>query len=132
MKNSTHSQGQTSKFTVSELCAILKACGTSAVAELKFGDLHVIFGPRPEVITVSEHRTPLVLPMEKELMPDPATEIAATQEKIARESLELDEIQNKEDQLALLAIEDPVTYEELLANGELDEDARLRGDEDEL
>ncbi len=114
-----------SKFTVTDLCAILEACGKSHVAELKWGDLFVKFGPQSPVSQVVEHRTPVVLPLESEDLtpePRPAKEIAETQTTIARESLELDEIHLKEDQLALLAIEDPQAYEQMVADGELDED----------
>ncbi len=95
-----------------EICAILKACGASKVAELKFGDLYVAFdrqSPRksPRGNVASEDTTA------------PAVDPADTPEAVNMQQTELDELRLRDEQVAHMLIENPVLAEELLIQGEL-------------
>lgn len=96
-------------LTPEGLCSILRACRESQVSELKFGPLHVKFGPPvdPE-------------PVKPTPAPATATEIADTQKNIAKESLAQDEAKLRETQLALAFIENPMLAEQMLMDGELE------------
>ena len=107
-----------------DICTIIKLCSESRVASLKWGDLCVEFGPAKT--------TPWAFPMEsahtEAVSPAPSPEKADTQEQ---ETLLSDELRVKDDQLALMVIEDPAQYEELISSGELDEeDEREHGTEE--
>lgn len=97
------------KFSIKELCGILKECSRSGVAKLKFGELEVEF-QKPTEKLEGEPLSPRAL-----------TEILAEQQKIHNVSLKTDEIRLKEQALAELPITDPLQYEELLMRGELTE-----------
>jgi hypothetical protein len=106
-----------------DLSAIIKVCGESRVAELKFGDLHVRFDTPVEQVMrlygdqireAAANSTP---------SNRPDTAISAIQDHLAQESLERDEFDVKEDRLAQMIIENPLEAERLLIEGKLDEDA---------
>lgn len=99
------------KLTALEVCSILKSCRELGVAELEFGALYVTFVPRPDKVEVFSTIPTLS-----------AREIAETQAKLAKKSLELDEMRLRDEQLGELVITDPLKYEELLRNGELSSD----------
>lgn len=84
----------------SEICSIIKACGESEVSELKFGDLSIKFGRS------ASH-----------LNPEPVLDRSIEQEqtRIQDEVLVQDELMSREDELANMLVEDPVRYEEMLA-----------------
>jgi hypothetical protein len=97
-----------------DICEIIKACSEAKVAELKFGDLHVLFAPADMGRANDGLREPIVQTQD---------EFA---KQIERDSLFQDEIAAKEERLALMQIEDPAEYEKLLTSGEL-EDAQAAG-----
>ena len=97
-----------------DICAIIKTCSENGVAQLKFGDLEIHFG-KPE--TLHDDRPPAPPNHTR-----PATEIAATQKQIAKKSLLKDEVSLREDELALMVIENPMEAERLIMAGELNEE----------
>ena len=97
-------------LTAEEVCIILKTCGEAKVAELQFGPLHVWFDKSVAKIVKEECPIPL-----------PATEIAETQEIIAKEAHIEEEIRTREDQVAELWITNPQKAEEMVLKGELEE-----------
>jgi hypothetical protein len=100
-----------------EVCRILKVCGETNVLELKFGDLAVVFG-------ASAKNSP-----EPVISPSTVAEITAVQRVQAEKSLLRDEIAMKEQELAEMAIESPLKYEELLMQGELNESSDTETDQ---
>lgn len=82
---------------------------------MKLGDLELSFGDpaRPKSIYA---------PISSDAL-RPATEIAENQKQVAKKSLLKDEIALKEDELALMVIEDPLKAEQLIIAGELMEEA---------
>lgn len=114
------------------MCLILRACAESKVRELKFAGLHVSFGkpteetPAPALPPMGNPATPVELtsPVQS------AAEIATEQTKQNDKSLAQAEIEAKDMQLALLAIEDPMEFERQLMNGELTDESTA-GDDDE-
>lgn len=121
---------------MSDVCSIIEVCGKAKVTLLKFGDLQVEFGPQapspPPLMHEVSPWTPYI-PQARALASaspsTPATEIADTQAKEAEKALAQDELAVRKDQLSQLGIENPVAYEEMINNGELDEDDDL-GEED--
>lgn len=86
-------------LTATEICAIIQTCGESGVKELKYFDLHV---------TLAGQRCN----DEDHLHHSPGQAWNPTEEKknIAEDGLNL-----QEDEFAELQIQDPVSYEQLLA-----------------
>lgn len=110
-----------------EVCSIISTCGTANVSELSFGDLHVRFGaPKPErqpeplaPVGQSQPTTP----------PSPETVLSEKEaDRIAKETLELQELLTREQQMAELNLTDPVEYERQLAAGELEDAPRASED----
>lgn len=97
---------------VSELCALIKACGESGVTELSFGTLRVQFTP----VTMREQSQPVDYQTEGALPINPVVSESDEKEAIADSELRL-----REEQLAKMLLEDPVQFEKLLAAGELEE-----------
>lgn len=124
-------------LSVQEVCTIIEACGKARVASLKFGDLQVDFGSQATLPAPLAHEGSPWLPfipqaraLAEAPVPTPAKEIADTLKKEAERALAQDELNVRTEQFSQLAIENPVAYEEMLTNGELDEDDAL-GNEDE-
>lgn len=105
-----------------EVSVILKSCGESRVAELQFGGLYVRF--HPPVGTPSHEETNFVTSahVDEASSPAPVTEITEIQRQVAKESLELQELQLKQEQIAHALVEDPALAEELLIKGELEKE----------
>ncbi len=117
MRNGTAIMSSENELKTEEVCRILEACAKSGVSELMFRTLTVRFD-RPVEQTVVK-------------LPDTApAQVRADQEKMAKESLLQDEIQVREDQIADLMITDPVTAEELIRSGELEEDDGRRPEDE--
>lgn len=96
-----------------EACFILEVSARTGVTELKFRDLHVVFGKTAE----SRH--------EADMPHGPASpaanDLTATQHlEQSKAALEQDELRVRQDRLAMALVEDPALYEELLVNEELD------------
>lgn len=96
-----------------DICKILKAAKESGVFELKCGPLEARFG------------APLLEPaITHGAAPTPAAEdlgkITQAQKQAEEASLEEEGIRATEERLANLIVEDPLAFEEMLANGELE------------
>ncbi len=91
-----------SSLTPEELCAILKACGDAKVAEMDFGTLHVRFD-RPD----------------QKPLPNPGIAVSDdTLKQVTERVLREDEHRLREDQMALLQIENPLAAEQLALEDE--------------
>lgn len=100
-----------------EICSIIKSCGESRVAELKFGDLHITFH-QPVKEGLDAVKAP---PQQVTTHPD--AEISDEQRKhLEKHALLEDELRLKEDQLDQMLIESPTDFEELQAQGDLEEE----------
>jgi hypothetical protein len=120
-----------------EVCSIIEVCGKAKVTLLKLGDLHVEFGTKTEPPALRYQPPNLWADLDQRIASldtaHPSTPAAAMAESLKKENeraLVSDEMTFKRDQLAMLTIEDPVALEEMINNGELDEDDDL-GDEQE-
>lgn len=101
-----------------EVCGILKACGEAKVTKLKFRDLEVEFDQ-----TVAPPALPVAPIVDRPPLSNPVAEITDSQhEKQSKASLEQAEIVLREAQIAELQITDPLAAEELIRNGELEEE----------
>lgn len=99
------------ELKTTEVCLILEACAKSGVSELRFGTLTVRFHRPVEQIV---QYAPVIAP----------AQVSADQAKAAKESLEYDSLVTREDQIAELMITDPAEAEQLIKDGELEEDER--------
>lgn len=86
-------------LTATEICEILRQCGSSGVKELKFLDLHVtLAGPQRDDKDVPNN------------LPGQAWNPTEEKKNVAEEGLSF-----QEDQFAEMQILDPVAYEQILA-----------------
>lgn len=102
---------QKTALSSQEVCAILEAGAKNGVSVLKFGDLLVRFG---------RHATPTTA------IPEPATTATVTpetHEAQTKDTLEVEELRLREQELAELQITDPLKYEQMLEDGDLDEES---------
>lgn len=95
-----------SKLTCKEIIDIIKCGNEEQVEKLTFGDLSVQYQARCIELTDSMEAGPL-----------PISELENAMESYTSEQ----ELKIKEEELALLAIENPAEYEEALARGDLTE-----------
>lgn len=101
-----------------EVCRIIDASARAGVRVLKFGGLYLQMG-EPKAVRESLPDSP---PLAAHT-PTPATEIAELNHvSQSQDALELDELQEREDQIAELLLTDPLRAEELIRDGELEED----------
>lgn len=92
-----------------EICNIIEACSEAKVRELKFRGLHLAFGPTVEAsgkMASSHNRS--------------AKEIAETQQEEHERALDQEMLDEKDDELELMKIENPVEYERLIVDGALE------------
>lgn len=110
-------------FTASEICAIIEACGKSKVTTFSGGGFTVKFaGVEAESLAPS----PLAAESVPENLDRPAEsrrELTEYETKEAERELKRQSELVTAARLANLMIEDPVEYEKLLANGELDDES---------
>lgn len=97
------------RLSSKEITAIIKVASAYKVAMLKFGDLSICFNETREV------------QIGNRLKKFTDTEISEIQKHIEEESLEVDEVRLKEDQVIQTIIEDPVLGEQLLIDEQLEE-----------
>jgi len=100
------------ELSAEEVCSILRVCGEAKVSVLKFRDLYVKFGGTAES---QKNDVPSALPI------TPEAEISDNSKQVAFEAIEKEMVLTKEERLALLQIEDPLEYERLVVNGELED-----------
>lgn len=91
-------------LTETTVCAIISACGQSGVRVLKFGGLYISF----------------IAPRVKREAPQVSTEPDHTAQNV--EALERDEGEVRAERIRMLMIENPMEYESLLRDGELDDE----------
>lgn len=100
-------------LTSDDICKIIKACADNGVYKISVSTLAIEFGEykikNPENITVPR--------MTQE-----------AHDKQNAETLVSEELKTKSDQIDMLMIEDPVLAEEMIANGDLENDGS--GDDD--
>lgn len=89
-----------------DICRIIKVCAQSGVQEIKFGDLHLIFGEIDKTPT-NNLRSVKTKPREQE------------SQKISEEAQEKERLDNVAEYLSDLQLTDPLAYEKLLS-GDLD------------
>lgn len=114
-------------LSTEDACRIIETSAKTGVTELTFSGLHVKFG------RLTENDVGLTSPFVQQAPRAPVSVNALTEEqhtKQATEALEMDELRLRQDQLAQALVEDPLKYEELLMQGELD-DALDGADEDD-
>lgn len=100
-------------LTVRDVCAIIKACSSYGVTSLKFGELQVKLNPK-EVLPSSSNPKPTIPTVD---------EITEHQhEDQTKEALEDEEIRLRQSQIALALIENPELAEQLMIDGELEDD----------
>jgi hypothetical protein len=100
----------TTIFTAKEICEIIAACGNSGVLGFSFQGLRITFPERK-----NDGQDELQFQS-----PGPVTAIGSNRfdESLIRQ----DELAMKDDELSLLKIEDPLAYERLLMQRELEPD----------
>jgi hypothetical protein len=98
-----------------ELDAIIRICNEKGVAELTFGDLHILFHPKDGKEVVPQKILPETKPPEAEIS-------AAQYETQNQQSLVQEELRMRESQVDHLLITDPLQAEQLIEEGELVED----------
>lgn len=90
------------------LVKVIKACRASHVSYLKLGELELKFGPDEAAQTPATKSETFVVPTDAEL-------------KVLEEAAAIRQNgSDADDELAYMLLDDPVQYEELLANRELE------------
>jgi predicted nucleic acid-binding Zn-ribbon protein len=107
--------GQKISLQVKDICAIIKSCRNCGVTKFKFGDLEVDFGrpalsPHGKCGEAVNHLS--VAEITDEI-----------HEKQMKEALEQDELRLKDEQVAQALIENPLLAEQLIMDGELEDDS---------
>lgn len=92
-----------------DICDILEACAKSKVTSLQFGGLIVSFG------------TPAASTIPNEEKSNAVTTITEQHETSTRAAIEHDELVLREDQLANALVENPVLFEQMIKDGELED-----------
>lgn len=103
-----------------EICSIIESCAMHGVTLLKLGDLHIEFNGQAKKLA----KTPVspALPVARENQ-SPDTEISDDQHKKNNdEAILQNEMQLRAEQIAELLVTDPRMAEEMLENGELEDD----------
>ncbi len=110
------------EMTHKEIISIIKACGKSQVTEIQIGDLCVKFGRQTEP-GLSEAIAP------QDFSPAPAQSDAELQKEQKME-FDREELAYREEQLAMMLIENPSLHEELVIKGEIEKDERSEKEDD--
>lgn len=97
---------------ISHLCDLIKACSEAGVSELQFDNLRVTFNSKS---SDTKRQEPQIQEYETPVFPEIVEAKQAERQAISAEELNL-----REDELAMKLITDPAEYERLLVSGELD------------
>lgn len=97
---------------VKDMTEIIKIASKHNVKEIRIGEIHVIF--RGSVKKKQDNL--FVQP------PSLNPEMKAKAELLQSQTLEKNEFETREAQLARMLLEDPLQYEELLSSGDLEDD----------
>jgi len=111
-------QTSSSDLGSKDVCDIILTCAKAGVSVLKFGSLHVEFGRIAAPALSHDLDTTESKLHEPDLASIPVTAITEEDKKTIRETLRLEEIHLRDDQISLAVIEDPTLAEELIT-GEL-------------
>lgn len=106
---------QKSSFTADELCLIVDTCVRRGVKSLRVGDLFLEFQSASPVDT---SQIPQVMSLGNERALDLTDK---EHEELRRAHLESEEVRLKEERVAQMILEDPIGFERMLENGELEE-----------
>lgn len=98
-------------LTVESIISIIKACAENSVSKFKLDTLDIEFGQYK--IKDTENFT------------EPLTQ--AAHEKMEQETLVKEELKTREDQMRMLLLENPLLAEELIADGDLQNDEADNG-----
>lgn len=90
---------------------LIELCGTNGVAELSVGDFKVVFGNQTKESPI----TPTAIPTK---------EAEAQSQVVEMESLQAASRELDQDDLATMAVEDPIRFEQLMIERELEDDGR--------
>lgn len=93
-------------LTSDDICKIIKACAESGVYKIKCNSLEVEFGQPKKV----DHEN-----FTQELTQE-------AHDKMDQQTLVEEEVKTREEQIQMMLIENPELAEEMIANGELNED----------
>lgn len=105
------------RFTVKEVCAIMRAASNHGVTMLKFGELHIEFASKSTQSKVVDD------------LAYSEAETSDLKEQLKQKEFDRREIDVREEQIAFSIIEDPELAEKLIADGDLEDDDSA-GDED--
>lgn len=103
------------KLKFAEIKKLIELCGDKGVAELQLGELKIVFGRQ----TKESPLTPPILQTK---------EIEVQTQQVEKEAFDQVSKELDENDLALMQIENPVRYEQMLIEGEIEDD----GSESEL
>lgn len=106
---------QTTALLAAEICAIIEVCGKAGVRSLQYQGLRLNFGQIDKAQAIEQ------VPITQEQIEKQAAQASALQTK--------DEFKAKDEFLADLQLTDPVKYEQMIRDDELEELAD--GDDDE-
>lgn len=96
-------------LTSDDICKIIKACAENGVYKIKCSTLEVEFGQPKK--NDPENNTELIPVLTQ-----------AEHDKMNKDALEEEEIKTRDEQVRMMLIEDPLRAEEMIANGDFDED----------
>ena len=103
-----------------EICEIIRTSHTCGVRLIQIGDLKVEFGTQTEPGGVSGSPYPRA---NNAVFGKPSPDLSEDEHSSqTKEALEIEELRLREQQLAQMLIEDPSRAEELLMDGELEDD----------
>ena len=111
---------------VYEILAIIKACREYGVAILKFGDLHLELASSAPLGSPEVESSDMAPAKVTEVPQSSVDEITVLQNEAAKKDLLESEQAFKRDQLDQMFIEDPSQAEELLTQGDLEDDGSER------
>lgn len=118
-----------------DVCSILETSAKAGVTKLLFRDLHVEFGTKSEdqVIDLTKLQLLDYPVVQQNRGSAPVGELTEKQhDSLKKDSLEDEEMRLRQERLALAMVEDPVLYEQLLRDGELNDDVDSADSEDDL
>lgn len=99
-------------FTMTELCSLIKECGSSGVSELTLDPFRVVFSD------IKKEATTTSLPHFYA-----QTSVEQDRQKLDDEEVLLkEELRIRQDQLSNALLEDPAEFERLLMSGELEDE----------
>lgn len=101
---------QDSHLSADDLCRIIDTCATRGVGEFRLGEFEIKFGRKESLLDLPHEQVSgqIIFPETDHV----------EEERLAVES---DELRLKEEQVAMLILEDPEEFERQIASGELED-----------